>query len=90
MQGSRGETHCITGWQFSISVVIVLWNDVKSVCGVKYLCTRQLNQYPLENCFSFVRAKGGLCANPDPKLFADAYKQVLIKSCISQSELSNC
>ena len=30
-----------------------------------------------------------LC-NPDPKQFADAYKQVLIKSCISQSELSNC
>ena len=90
IQGSRGATHCITGWQLSISAVIVLWNDVKSVCGVKYLCTRQLNQYPLENCFSFIRAKHGFCANPDPKQFADAYKQVLIKSCISQSELSNC
>ena len=49
IQGSRGATHCITGWQLSISAVIVLWNDVKSVCGVKYLCTIQLNQYPLEN-----------------------------------------
>ena len=83
IQGSRGATHCITGWQLSISAVIVLWNDVKSVCGVNYLCTRQLNQGPLENCFSFIRAKGGFCANPDPKQFADAYKQVLIKSCIS-------
>ena len=64
--------------------------DVKSVCGVKYLCTRKLNQYPLENCFSFIRAKGGFSANPDPKQFADAYKQVLIKSCISQPEFSNC
>ena len=90
IQGSRGSTHCITGWQLSISAVIVLWNDVKSVCGVKYLYTRQLNQYPLENCFSFIRAKHGCCANPDPKQFADAYKQVLIKSCISQSELPNC
>ena len=70
--------------------MIVLWNYVKLVCGVKYLCTRQLNQDPLENCFSFIRAKGGCCANPDPKQFADAYKQVLIKCCISQSELSNC
>ena len=34
IQGSRGATHCITGWQLSISAVIVLWNDVKSVCGV--------------------------------------------------------
>ena len=64
--------------------------DVKSVCGVKYLCTRKLNQYPLENCLSFIRAKGGFSAKPDPKQFADAYKQVLIKSCISQPEFSNC
>ena len=56
--------------------------DVKFVCGVKYLCTRKLNQDPLENCFSFIRAKGGFSANPDPKQFADAYKQLLIKSCI--------
>ena len=40
--------------------------------------------------FSFIRAKGGFSANPDPKQFADAYKQVLIKSCISQPEFSNC
>ena len=64
--------------------------DVKSVCGVKYLCTRKLNQDPLENCFSFIGAKGVFSANPDPKQFADAYKQVLIKSCISQPEFSNC
>ena len=54
------------------------------------LCTRKLNQDPLENCFSFIRSKGGFSANPDPKQFADAYKQVLIKRFISQSELSNC
>ena len=90
IQGSRGATPCITGWQLSISALIALWNDVKSVCGVKYVCTRKLNQDPLENYFSFIRAKGGFSANLDPKQFADAYKQVLIKSFISQSELSNC
>ena len=57
--------------------------DVKFVCGVKYLCTRKLSQDPLENCLSFIRAKCGFSANPDPKQFADAYKQVLVKSCIS-------
>ena len=90
LQGSRGATPCITGWQLSISAVIALWNDVKSVSGLKYLCTRKIKQDPLENCFSFIRAKGGFSANPDPKQFADAYKQILIKSCISQSELTNC
>ena len=67
IQGSRGATPCITGWQVSISALIALWNEVKSVCGVKYLCTRKLNQDPLENCFSFIRAKGGFSANPDPQ-----------------------
>ena len=90
IQGSRGVTPCITDCLLSISAVIALWNDVTSVCGVKYLCTRTLNQGPLVNCFSFIRAKCGFSANPDPKQFADAYKQVLIKSCISLSELSNC
>ena len=75
IQGSRGATPCITGWQLSISSVIALWYDVKSVCGVKYLCTRKLNQDPLENCFSFIRGKGGFSENPDPKQFADAYTQ---------------
>ena len=89
-QGCNRATPCITDWQLSISAVIALWNDVKAVCSVKYLCTRKLNQDPLENCFSFIRAIGGFSANPDPKQFADAYKQVLIKNCISQSELSNC
>ena len=34
IQGSRGATPCITGWQLSISAVIALWNDVKSECVV--------------------------------------------------------
>ena len=49
MQGSRGAAPCITGWQLSISEVIALWIDVKSVCGVNYLCTSKLNQDPLKN-----------------------------------------
>ena len=36
-----------------------------------------------------IDSEGGFSANHDPKQFADANKQVLIKSCISQSELSN-
>ena len=44
----------------------------------------------LENLFSVVRGKGGFSDNPDVKQFANTYKQVLIKCCISQSELSNC
>ena len=52
--------------------------------------TRNINHDPLENCFSVIRSKGGLWDNLTSKLFAAAYKQILIKRCISQSELSNC
>ena len=89
-QGSRGATPCITGWQLSISAAIASWNDVKSVSGLKYICTTQINQDPLETRFSFIRAKGRFSANPESKQFADVYKLVLIRSCISQSQLWNC
>ena len=47
------------------------------------LCTRNINQDPLENCFSVIRSKGGLRDNPTSKLFAAAYKQILIKRCMT-------
>ena len=42
-----------------------------------------------ENCFSVMRSQGGFCDNPDSKKFADAYKHVMIKSCMLLSELGN-
>ena len=49
------------------------------------MCTRNINQYPLENCLGVIRSKGGLRANTTSELFAAAYKQILIKRSMSQS-----
>ena len=49
----------VTIWQVSINALLELWDDVKELPNVKYLCTRKLNQDPLENSFSVIRSKGG-------------------------------
>ena len=81
---------CVIGWKWSINALLGFWEDVKLLPNVQYLCTRKINQDPLENCFSVIRSQGGFCDNPDSKKFADAYKHVMIKSCMLQSELVNC
>ena len=88
--GLKTQPPCMKGWVMTINALLCLWDELKSLPNVKYLCTRRINQDPLENCFSVVRSKGGFCDNPTPKQFTAAYKQILIQCCISQSELSNC
>lgn len=81
---------CMKGWQLSIHALLMLRDEVSSLPGITYLCTHKINQDPLENCFSAIRAKGGYSDNPDTKKFTEVSKQVLLKACLSQSELSNC
>ena len=81
---------CILGWQLTIQSLIMLWNDLKVIPGVKFLLTRQLNQDSLENLFSIIRQKGGFRDNPSPKHFKQTFKQVVIKSCLTNSNASNC
>lgn len=81
---------CILGWQMTIQSLLMLWNDLKLIQGVKFLLTRQLNQDCLENLFSVIRQKGGFRDNPSPKHFKQTFKQVVIKSCLTNSNASNC
>ena len=63
----KSEPPCIKGWEMSINALLWLWDELKSLPRVNYLCTRKINQDPLENCFSVIRSKGGFCDNPTPK-----------------------
>jgi len=81
---------CILGWQITIQSLLILWSDLKLIPGVKFLLTRQLNQDCLENLFSIIRQKGGFRDNPSPKHFKQTFKQVVIKSCLTNSNASNC
>ena len=83
VKGLKVQPRCVQGWRQSIHALTMLWNDVKTLPGVEYLCTRKLLQDPLENCFSVIRSIGGFSDNLTASQFANAYKQVLLKHCIS-------
>ena len=63
---------CVIGWKLTISALLSLWENVKLLPNVQYLCTRKINQDPLETCFSVIRSQCGFCGNPDSKKVADA------------------
>ena len=65
--GLKTQPPCMNGWVMTINALLCLWDELKSLPNVKYLCTRRINQDPLENCFSVVRSKGGFCDNQTPK-----------------------
>ncbi len=55
-------------WQqgvlISIKATLLLYNHVRQVHGLEYVLTRRLNQDPLEQTFSKIRAMGGPYTNP--------------------------
>jgi hypothetical protein len=90
--GLKQQPPSVKGWLISINALLLLWEDLSS-SGVKYLCTRKISQDCLENCFSVIRsngANGSHAITPDVQHFIDGYKHVLIKSCLTNSKLSNC
>ena len=58
--------------------------------GCQYLCTRRLNQDPLENLFGVIRQRGGNMDNPDPTQFRHAYKHVIINNLMTAPPTANC
>lgn len=58
--------------------------------GVKYLCTRTLNQDCLENMFGVIRGLSGQNSRPTTVQFASAFKTCLVNNLISNSNSTNC
>jgi hypothetical protein len=81
---------CIKGLIQSINAMLQLWDILREDPSISYLCTRKVSQDCLENCFSIIRGSGGNCHTPNLAGFQHAYKHALIRSCLSNSELSNC
>ena len=78
--GLKTQPPCINGWVLSINASLDLWEDVKVLPEVRYLCVRKINQDPLEIFFSVIRSKGVFCDNPEIKQFTYVYKHLLGKS----------
>lgn len=79
----------IAGLQQTIRGVQVIW-EVCQRAGFQFLCTRRLNQDPLENLFSVIRQRGGARDNPDPTQFRHAYKHAILNGLLMAPSTASC
>jgi len=80
---------CFASWQLSISSALKLSADLRDHHDLKFVFTRRLNQDPLENFFSIIRQKGGLCDNPTPLNFMRLLKQSCCRQLFAASVSGN-
>ena len=80
---------CLTGWKMGIRALL-LWDDLHTEHGVKFLLTNRLNQDCLENLFSTIRGKGGHGDNPSAQQFRIRLRQTMVDSFFVHSQSSNC
>lgn len=81
---------CIEGWKMSITALNMLWNDLHTEHGFKFLLTSRLNQDCIENLFSVVRGKQGSRDNPNPEQFRGTFRQIIVDRLLVKSDYSNC
>ncbi len=81
---------CLQGWQLTINCILQLWPLLKNEYNFNFLCTRHLNQDPLEQLFSVIRQKGGNCQHPTPYNFSRIYKNVTCQKLLKPVKSGNC
>ena len=72
----------------TLNGTILLWESLEDL-SVTSICTRCLNQDPLENHFEKIRQQGGNCDTPTPVQFARALRTVFYQTYLSPSN-GNC
>ena len=79
---------CLVALQITLSSVMELWKTIQG--EVKFLCTRRLNQDPLENFFGSIRQQGGNCDNPTPLQFTQAFRKLFFNNYLLPMGTGNC
>lgn len=70
-----------SGWLTTITATQELWKTCRNL-GFKFLRTRSLNQYPLENSFAAIRHFGAQNTNPSCQQFTDPFKTCLLNNLV--------
>lgn len=74
----------------NIEAVKHIWNNLKKKY-ITSLCTRNLNQDPVENFFGCIRSQAGRNINPSSSSFASSFKTLLVNNMAScHSPGMNC
>lgn len=75
---------CLNALQATLNGTILLWKSLQDLT-LTSLCTRRLNQDPLENHFGAIRQQGGNCDTPTPVQFARSFRTVFYQNYLSPS-----
>lgn len=78
---------CLKALQTTINGMFQVWESVQP--SVKFLCTRRLNQDPLENFFGCIRQQGGNCDTPTTIQFTRAFRKLFYDNYLTPSN-TNC
>lgn len=81
---------CRKGFLLTINSVLQLFKDLNENSDIHELCTRKLNQDPLENLFAVIRQQHGCSVNPSPKQFQAGLRHIFITHLSKVSSHSNC
>jgi hypothetical protein len=79
---------CLNALRITLASTMFLWKSIKN--EVKFLCTRRLNQDPLENSFGAIHQQGGNSENPTPLQFTRAYQKLFFNSYLLPTSTGNC
>ena len=70
--------------------ILELFEDLNQNYGVHELCTRRLNQDPLENLFAIIKQQHGCNVNPSSRQFEHGMRHILITQLSKISKFTNC
>jgi hypothetical protein len=79
---------CLNALRITLASTMLLWKSIHN--EVKFLCTRRLNQDPLENFFGAIRQQGGNSENPTPLQFTRAFRKLFFNSYLLPMGNGNC
>jgi hypothetical protein len=81
---------CLKALEMTLNATTMLWNSIQSSCSsINLLCTRRLNQDPLENFSGSIRQQGGNCGNPTPIQFTRSFRKLFFDKYLLVSN-GNC
>ncbi|KAH7976420.1 hypothetical protein HPB52_013750 [Rhipicephalus sanguineus] len=82
-----GRRMSVIAMAFTLKSVSLLAEKLFDANLCRYICTRHLNQDPLEMYFSCIRQRGGWNNNPSAAQFRHAYRQTIVHAAVLASRM---
>ena len=79
---------CLNALQITLKSTLEVWKSIKE--SATFLCTRRINQDPLENFFGTIQQQGGNCDTPTALQFSRAFRKLFFNQYLLPMGTGNC